>query len=314
MDGPNTKPYHIPTDAVWFVTGCSSGIGQALVHHITTHHPTHRVVATARNPASLSFPTTNPNILPLALDVTSPTSIDAALQRTLAHFHRIDILVNNAGYTLVGDTEAASDGEARALLDTNFWGVVDLTKRMLRIMREENSRGGGVQGGVILNVSSMGGFIGFPGSAFYHASKFAVEGFTETVARELPVEWNIHLSNIEPGGVKTNYATTSLKTMVNGRHPAYDHPGYPVNALLAYMGQEENWRTWAEPQAIARAMVEIVSRGRRIPIRVPLGADSFGLISMELESVRKDLEEVREVSLGVGETEQLDSLGFLQRE
>ncbi|RAH82237.1 NAD(P)-binding protein [Aspergillus japonicus CBS 114.51] len=323
MDGPNTKPYHMPSDAVWFITGCSSGIGQALVHHITTHHPTHRVVATARNPASLSLPgssssssssSNNPNLLALALDVTSQASIDAALHETLAHFHRIDVLVNNAGYTLVGDTEAAADAEARALLDTNFWGVVDLTKRALRIMREENPQNGGAPGGVILNVSSMGGFIGFPGSAFYHASKFAVEGFTEAVARELPVEWNIHLSNIEPGGVKTNYATTSLKTMAHGRHPAYDHPNYPANALLAYMGQEENRRAWAEPEAIARAMVSIVSRGRRIPIRVPLGADAFGMISQELESIKKDLEEVRETSLGVGETEQLDSIGFLQRD
>ncbi|RAL14475.1 SDR family oxidoreductase [Aspergillus homomorphus CBS 101889] len=316
MDGANTKPYHIPDDAVWFITGCSSGIGHALVNHLATHHPTHRIVATARNPATLSFPAAeNNNILALPLDVTSPASINAALHATLTHFHRIDILVNNAGYTLVGDTETAADAESRALFDTNFWGLVDVTKRVLGIMRDENPQHGcRQQGGVILNLSSMGGFIGFPGSAFYHASKFAVEGWTEALARELPVQWNIHLCNIEPGGVKTNYATTSLKTMVNGRHPAYADPSYPTNTLVEYMSHEENRRSWAEPEAIARGMVAVVSRGARIPIRVPLGADAFGMISLELESIRRDLGEVKGISLGVGGAEQLDSVGFLQRE
>ncbi|PYH49605.1 SDR family oxidoreductase [Aspergillus saccharolyticus JOP 1030-1] len=313
MDGPNTKSYHIPSDAVWFITGCSSGIGQALVQYITTHHPTHRVVATARNPAALTHPP-NPSVLPLPLDVTSQASINSALDAALTHFHRIDILVNNAGYSLVGDTEVAGDAESRALLDTNFWGVVDLTKRALGIMRDTNPESGGAQGGVILNVSSMGGFIGFPGSAFYHASKFAVEGWTEAVARELPAAWNIHLCNIEPGGVKTNYATTSLKFMSQGRHPAYADPSYPSNRLREYVGKEENRRAWAEPEAIARAMVNVVSRGGRIPIRVPLGADSYGMILAELESIRRDLEETREISLAVGEMEQLESIRFLQRE
>ena len=90
----------------------------------------------------------------------------------------------------MGDTEAAGDAESRALLDTNFWGMVDVTKRTLGIMREENAKEGGQQGGVVLNVSSMGGWFGFPACSFYHASKFAMEGWTEAVAKELPVEWN----------------------------------------------------------------------------------------------------------------------------
>ena len=119
-------------------------------------------------------------------------SIETALSDTLAKFGRIDVLVNNAGYTLVGDTEVAGDEESRMLFDTNFWGMVNITKRVLGIMREKNPK----QGGVILNISSMGGFIGFPGSAFYHASKFAMEGWTEAVAKELPVEWNSMLDPV----------------------------------------------------------------------------------------------------------------------
>ncbi|KAJ0325451.1 hypothetical protein Brms1b_000759 [Colletotrichum noveboracense] len=118
MEAPNTKPYKIPSDAVWFV--------------------------------------------------------------------------NNAGYTLAGDAEGAGDEEASAVMDTNFWGMVDVTKKALGIMREENPKSG-QQGGVILNISSIGGWAGFPSQAFYHASKFAMEGWTESVAKELPTAWNSEL-------------------------------------------------------------------------------------------------------------------------
>lgn len=121
--------------------------------------------------------------------MTSPGAIDAALEATLHKFGRIDVVVNNAGYTLYGHTEGAGDREARAVLDTNFWGMVDVTKRCLRIMREENPKSG-QRGGVVLNVSSMGGYAGYQGQAFYHASKFAMEGWTESVAKELPSECN----------------------------------------------------------------------------------------------------------------------------
>lgn len=149
-------------------------------------------MATARNPSSLSTIPDTANVLKLSLDVTSTSSIETALNETLAKFGRIDVLVNNAGYTLVGDTEVAGDEESRMLFDTNFWGMVNITKRVLGIMREKNPK----QGGVILNISSMGGFIGYPGSAFYHASKFAMEGWTESVAKELPVEWNSKLDPV----------------------------------------------------------------------------------------------------------------------
>lgn len=170
------------------VTGCSSGIGQALAQYIATK-TSNRVVATARNINSLASIPDTPNVLKLALDVTSIPAVGSAIDSTLSKFGRIDIVVNNAGYTLCGDTEAAGDGESRALMDTNFWGMVDVTKRALGVMREENSKTG-PQGGVILNVSSMGGWFGFPACTFYHASKFAMEGWTEAVAKELPVEWN----------------------------------------------------------------------------------------------------------------------------
>ena len=148
-----------------------------------------RVVATARKTSSLGAIPSNNRVLKLELDVTSIPSIDAALRATLESFGRIDVVVNNAGYTLAGDTESAEDGESRAILDTNFWGMVDVTKRTLGIFRDENPKTG-QQGGVVVNVSSMGGWSGYPGQSFYHASKFAMEGWTESVAKELPASWN----------------------------------------------------------------------------------------------------------------------------
>ncbi|OIW28242.1 NAD(P)-binding protein [Coniochaeta ligniaria NRRL 30616] len=170
------------------VTGCSSGIGKALSQLIASKGQ--RLVATARKLSALDYlPDDNPNILKQALDVTSQTSVDAAIAAALQRFGRLDVVVNNAGYTLYGDAENASDEDARKCVETDFWGMVRVSKHALRILREENPKTG-QQGGVILNVSSMGGRIAFPGNAFYHASKFAMEGFTEALSKEVRPEWN----------------------------------------------------------------------------------------------------------------------------
>lgn len=102
------------------------------------------------------------------------------------------MVVNNAGYTLFGDAENASEEDARKVVETDFWGMARVTQHALRILREENPKTG-QQGGVVLNVSSMGGRLAFPGNAFYHASKFAMEGFTEAVSKEVRPEWNSKL-------------------------------------------------------------------------------------------------------------------------
>ncbi|XXG96022.1 hypothetical protein Hte_002299 [Hypoxylon texense] len=290
------------------ITGCSSGIGQSLAQLIA--QSSNRLVATARKLSALSAIPASDRVLKLELDVTSIPEIEAALRATLEKFGRVDVLVNNAGYTLVGDTEGAGDEESRALMDTNFWGMVDVTKRTLGIMRDENPKSG-QQGGVIVNMSSVGGWMGFPAGSFYHASKFAMEGWTEAVSKELPAAWNIHLCNIEPGGVKTNYATSSLKHMAK-RHPAYADPSYPTNMLLAYMSSEQGRSLWAEPSAMAAAIYHVVSRGKRIPIRVPLGPDSWGMIAKDIEDIKNDLNELKDVSLGVGDPKQLDTIGFLE--
>lgn len=111
--------------------------------------------------------------------------------------------------------------------------------------------------------------------------------------------------------MKTNYATSSLKPMEK-RHPAYSDPSTPTNQLLGYMQSEQGRNMWAEPSALAAAIYHVVGRGLRIPIRVPLGADAWGMISGDLESIKTDLDELKDVSLGVGDAKQLDTIDFLK--
>lgn len=126
----------------------------------------------------------------LALDVTSPSSVDAAFEAAAAHFgadYHVDVLVNNAGYSLSGDTEAATEQEMHDEFETNFFGTVRVARKAVEVMRQAKNH---QRGGLIFNIASVAGVCAFPGHAFYHASKFAVEGWTESFAREMHPDWN----------------------------------------------------------------------------------------------------------------------------
>ncbi|KAK0715541.1 short-chain dehydrogenase [Lasiosphaeris hirsuta] len=298
--------YQLPTDAVWFITGCSSGIGKALAQHIASK-PAHRLVATARTPSTgLAFLPDSPNTLKLALDVTSRASLDAAVAAALERFGRLDVVVNNAGYALVGDTENAADADARRVLDTNFWGTVDLTKHAMRVLREDNGANGGQQGGVVVNVTSLGGRAAFPGNAFYHAAKFAVEGFTESVAKEVRPEWNVHFCLIEPGGVQTGFVKSGQKTIAP--HPAYAAPDTPARVLDSYRENPEATKNWADPDVIAAAIYGVVGSGRVIPLRVPLGPDSWGVLKNANIKDGENLDSLKELAISAGKPGQLESV------
>ena len=184
-----TKTSRHPT-----VTGCSSGIGRAIATLVASK-PAQRLIATARNPADLSYlPDGNANILKLPLDVTSPSSISAAFASAADYFGNqggggklhIDIVINNAGYSLSGDTESATEEETHQEMETLFFGTARVTTRAIEVMRQSDDR----KGGVIFNISSLAGLCAFPGHAYYHAAKFAVEGFSESVAKEVHPDWN----------------------------------------------------------------------------------------------------------------------------
>lgn len=310
-------PYTQPADAVWFITGCSSGIGLTLATYLLTHTSC-RVVATARKPSTLESLPTSDKLLKLALDVTSEESIQAALKATISSFNRIDVLVNNAGYNILAEAETVSPSAAHTLMETNFWGAVRLTQLTLPIMREQNTTTG-QQGGVILQMSSAGGRQAFAGNSFYHASKFALEGWTEAARKELSPDWNIHLCLIEPGGVKTNYASTSIATPASTVvHEAYASPNSTTNLLRAYYESPQATANWAEPEDVVAAIHKIVNEGPfgdgEIPLRIPLGADSWALQKKGMEVGLQRLEKLQSFSWSTMKNAeaQLKSIEFLE--
>ncbi len=298
-----TKP--IPENAVWLITGCSTGLGQSL-STLLEQSKKYRVVATARRLSALSYLPSGPNVLKLELDVTSQASISAAVAAAVEKFGRIDVLVNNAGYGLMGDAEGITNAAARQIMDTNFWGAVDMTKAVLPVFRDVNPAG---EGGVVVMVSSMGGFMGFPGSTYYHASKFAMEGFTESLSKEMFPEWNIRFLILEPGGVKTEFASGMR---YSERHPAYLDPKGPTNQLIAYIQTPGVQDTWGDAELVVKALVKVVASDD-IPFRLPMGSDAWGLMKAEIQGIDKELEKWKSVSQSSSGREQMESVKFLEK-
>ncbi|KAH8590552.1 hypothetical protein B0O99DRAFT_691561 [Bisporella sp. PMI_857] len=294
MNIPNTKPYNLPSDAVWLVTGCSSGIGREIAKLVASK-PNQRLIATARDPSTLSYlPSANSNIVKLALDVTSVTSIDAAFTAAAKHFGKdyfLDVVVNNAGYSLSGDTEAATEEQVHQEIETLFFGTARVTMRAVEIMRQA----AGYRGGLIFNISSLAGLCAFPGHAYYHAGKFAVEGFSESVAREMHPDWNINICIVEPSGVKTSFEGHS-KAHIQP-HPAYAAKDMPARQLEAYVRQGIKSAKLLEPSAVAEMLFSVTSRGERVPLRLPLGEVAWNMAKAKSEAFLRELEEVKELSI-----------------
>ncbi|KAI0438852.1 NAD(P)-binding protein [Xylaria telfairii] len=292
MNPVNTKPYQLPADATWFITGCSSGIGRAIAELVASKSG-QRLIATARNPSSLSYLPDNEAIFKLALDVASPASVETAFKAAMDHFgddFHIDILVNNAGYELAGDTEAATEEEMHNQLETNFFGTVRVATHATRVMRQSKDH----RGGIIFNISSLAGVAAFPGQAFYHASKFAVEGWSESFARELHPDWNINICIVEPGGVKTEFEHGSKKyTKI---HEAYDGPDMPARRLAAWVKKGVAAGAGVPPSAVAEVLYRVVSRNDRIPLWLPLNSTAAQLIKMKLEARLENLETVKDLT------------------
>src|SRR5580698_10024799 len=192
------------------ITGCSSGIGEAAARHFAAQG--WNVAATMRNPSAAAHLKDVANIKLIALDVTDKASIAKAVAETLAAFGAIDALVNNAGYGLFGPFELASDEQIARQFQTNLFGLFDVTRAVLPTMRAQRS-------GVIVNISSIGGLTTFPLNSLYHATKFAVVGFSESLNFEL-APFDVRVKVVAPGFVSTDFAGRSLvRTFTDDSHP-----------------------------------------------------------------------------------------------
>ncbi|KAH8702316.1 hypothetical protein BGW36DRAFT_356442 [Talaromyces proteolyticus] len=276
---------------VWFVTGCSSGLGKSIVS--TAYDAGHRIIATARNPAALSYLPDGPNVLKLTLDVTLKDSITQSLSAAVKKFGRIDVVVNNAGYAVMGDTESIAESDARLQVETLFWGPVFVTQEAVRIFRDINPK---EQGGTLIQISSIGGLVTFPGSAFYHASKFALTGFTESFAKEMNPAWNIKFMVVSPGGIKTSFGSNIA---LGVRHPAYDTAESPLNQLMAYMGEPAIQETFSSPDQCARVLFDAVvaQEQRPLPRRLLMGAETIPLLEADLRISKEEMQTWKEETM-----------------
>lgn len=186
---------------VWFITGCSTGFGRELAKYLLEND--YRVVVTARNVDKINdlSAINKENALALALDVTDKAQVAEAVEKAEEHFGGIDVLVNNAGFGYFGAIEESDEQEVRSMFETNFWGLAEMTRAVLPKMRERRT-------GTIVNISSIGGFVGFPGVGYYNATKFAVNGFSEALQKET-APLGIRVIVVQPSGFRTDWAGRS---------------------------------------------------------------------------------------------------------
>jgi NAD(P)-dependent dehydrogenase (short-subunit alcohol dehydrogenase family) len=196
-----------------FITGASTGIGRSTAQLF--HQQGWNVVATMRSPEKSTELANLPNVLCLPLDVTKVETIHAAIDRAIAQFGTIDVVVNNAGYALIGAFEACEMDDVRRQFETNVFGLMEVTRAILPHFRLR-------QQGVIVNVASVGGRVAFPLYSPYHATKWAVDGFSESLQYELR-QFNIKVKIIEPGPIKTDFYSRSISVAKQAGLTVYDN-------------------------------------------------------------------------------------------
>ena len=254
------------TSRVWFITGASTGFGRKLAEAVLAKGD--RVVATARKPESVAdLERQDPSrARAVRLDVTDLTQVKAAVQAAIDAFGRIDVLVNNAGYGLLGAVEEVSDAQIRQQFETNLFGLLNVTRAVLPLLRKQRS-------GHILNVTSVGGQVSFPTFGMYHGTKYAIEGISESLAQEV-APFGIKVTIVEPGGFKTDFATRSLARAerIAAYQPLYE-------ALLKAFESGVH----GDPVRAVQAMIQVVE-AEQPPLRLALGADALKTIRGKLHS------------------------------
>jgi len=245
---------------VWLITGSGHGLGRDIAEKVLAAGD--RLVATARDPRMLDdlLAQHGERMRAVALDVTDPVAARAAVQVALEAFGRLDVLVNNAGYGHIAPFEQAGEADFRAQIETNFFGVVNVTRAALPVMRRQRS-------GHIIQISSVGGRMGNPGLSAYQAAKWAVGGFTEVLSQEL-APLGIQVTALEPGGMRTDWGFRASREMPE-LWPEYAPSVGALTQLLAPMlGQETG-----DPAKVADVVLRLADHPRP-PMHLLLGSDA----------------------------------------
>ena len=263
-------------DKVWFITGCSTGFGRELAKAVLERG--YRAVVTARNPAQVEDIVADhqDGALVLELDVTDPVEVDAAVKSAEQHFKRIDVLVNNAGIGYFGAVEESDEAEVRRMFEINFFGLSRMTRAVLPAMRARRS-------GHIVSISSIGGLRSFPTLAYYHATKYAVEGFSESLSLEV-APLGIKVTIVEPSGFRTDWAGRSAAES-KSRIAAYAATaGKNLDDIRGYSGKQPG-----DPVRAAAAIIAAVESPDP-PLRLLLGKAALKGARAKLEMLKKDFD------------------------
>jgi NAD(P)-dependent dehydrogenase (short-subunit alcohol dehydrogenase family) len=268
---------------VWFITGASRGFGLEIARQALAQGD--RVVATARNPQPLADALgEDDRLLTTTLDVTDAESAQAAAAAAVERFGRIDVVVNNAGRGLVGAVEEASDAEARAVFDTNVFGLLTVTRAVLPVLRRQRA-------GRIIDISSVGGFVASPGWGLYNATKFAVEALSDSMGLELgPL--GIRVTVVEPGLFRTDFLDGSSLHAAQRRIEDYDAT---AGGTRTWAG-DTNHAQPGDPAKAAAASLTIAAADDP-PTRLQLGADCVARVEAKLAHVTSELATWRKLSV-----------------
>jgi NAD(P)-dependent dehydrogenase (short-subunit alcohol dehydrogenase family) len=266
---------------VWFITGSSRGFGRAFTEVIL--EAGHLVVATARKPEQLAdlSKTYGDRIRTVALDVTSPAEVQNAVAAAKQAFGRIDVVVNNAGYGFIGAFEEMTPDEFKGQIDTNFWGVVNVTRAVLPVLREQGF-------GHIIQVTSVGGRLGVPGLSGYNAAKFAVEGLSEALAQEIK-PLGLKLTIVEPGGFRTDWAGASMAFAKPSKAYA------PVLGPISEYREQHSGQEPGDPRKAGLVLLKVVEM-EQPPLRLPLGKDAIMFLSNSYQTNRDELQRWADIS------------------
>jgi NAD(P)-dependent dehydrogenase (short-subunit alcohol dehydrogenase family) len=266
---------------IWFVTGSSRGLGRTLVEAILAAGD--KVIATARKPEELKDLSAiyGDSIQAVKLDVTSSADVEKAVATAVEAFGRIDVLINNAGYGFLGAFEEMSDEEFKGQIETNFWGVVNVTRAILPHLRQQGS-------GHIIQITSVGGRSAFPGLSGYHAAKFAVEGLSEALALEVK-PLGLKVTIVEPGGFRTDWAGASM---------AFAKPIEAYAPTIGFMREQLKLRDGnqpGDPRKAAQAILKLVDMPEA-PLRLPLGNDAMAVLRNGYKTSAEELERWAEIT------------------
>ncbi|SED15638.1 NADP-dependent 3-hydroxy acid dehydrogenase YdfG [Amycolatopsis tolypomycina] len=273
----------MPENPVFFITGCSSGLGRALAEAVLDRGL--RAVVTARDPARVAdLVAAHGDRAPaLPLDVTDHAQVVDAVKRAETAFGRIDVLVGNAGYGYLAAVEEGEDEEIRKLFDTNVFGLADVTRAVLPGMRARRS-------GHIVTVSSLGGLAAFGATGYYHATKFAVEGLSESLAAEV-APLGIKVTIVEPAAFRTHWSGPSMRQSAIRIDDYAETAGARRKATLATYGRQPG-----DPARAAEAILAAVGSDEP-PLRLLLGRAAYDIATARLDTLRATFDTWRETTL-----------------